>query len=324
MGVCPGIERARAKALTDLVEGNATIEAMVTLTVAAPSVAGAPEPPPPAPNSRTATAARRVVDPAPHAPAQSRRGTGGTATDLVEVSGLTPGEPSVIERRWLERAVASTRTDGHDRRGRARIIACDRVTGGLADPDGSLATGAYLPRTELRAPVKARDGRCRFPGCHVAARFTDLDHVRPWPAGPTAATNLICLCRRHHRIKQRARWTAVLAPDASLTWTDPTGRTRVTNPVDALHSLTLHATPEEPTQSAASCSTSRSVLPDAPHSTLEFTLEHHVGDQWRGTPAPIEQRAPATTYRVHHPPTQRNCRGGPRRARPTTSDPPPF
>ena len=36
-GTCARIERARAKALTDLVAGNATIETIVTLTVPAPT-----------------------------------------------------------------------------------------------------------------------------------------------------------------------------------------------------------------------------------------------------------------------------------------------
>ena len=37
-GVCPGIERARAKALTDLVAGNATIDTVITLTVPAAAI----------------------------------------------------------------------------------------------------------------------------------------------------------------------------------------------------------------------------------------------------------------------------------------------
>ena len=46
---------------------------------------------------------------------------------------------------------------------------------------------AYRPPPGLVELVKARDGRCRFPGCTVSAVFCDLDHVRPWPSGPTQA-----------------------------------------------------------------------------------------------------------------------------------------
>ena len=47
-GVCSGIERARAKALTDLVAGNATIDTIITITVPATAVpaTAAPTPPP--------------------------------------------------------------------------------------------------------------------------------------------------------------------------------------------------------------------------------------------------------------------------------------
>jgi hypothetical protein len=82
--------------------------------------------------------------------------------------------------------------------------------------------------------VKARDGRCRFPGCAISARFCDIDHVVPWPVGATDPTNLVCLCRRHHRIKQRPRWRSRLDPDGSLVWTDPTDRQRTTLPLDQL------------------------------------------------------------------------------------------
>ena len=75
-----------------------------------------------------------------------------------------------------------------------------------------LGAGAYRPTATVAKRVKARDRRCRFPGCSVAAVFCDLDHVRPWPGGPTADTNLICLCRRHHRVKQRPGWTSSSPP----------------------------------------------------------------------------------------------------------------
>ena len=99
------------------------------------------------------------------------------------------------------------------------------------------------PATELAALVRARDGRCRFPGCSIAARSCDLDHVRPWPTGRTAARNLLTLCRRHHRIKQRPGWRLRLNPDGTATWTDPTGRERTTTPLNALQSLVLRADP---------------------------------------------------------------------------------
>lgn len=98
--------------------------------------------------------------------------------------------------------------------------------------------------------IRLRDGACRFPGCSVTAHQCDIDHVRPWPAGPTTPTNLMCLCRHHHRIKQRDGWNARLHPDATVTWTDPTGYTTTTRPVDHLHLLTTHRNQHVATDSA--------------------------------------------------------------------------
>ncbi len=162
------------------------------------------------------------------------------------------------------------------------------MSGALLDPDNR-SHRRLPPRPRAGRLVKARDGRCRFPGCSVAARFCDLDHVTPWPAGPTTASNLACLCRRHHRVKQRPGWTAALHPDATLTWTDPTGRTRTTHPLDH-RPLTLPDTGTDtppPTPGTPSL-----VHPDGPHSTLEFTLEHHLGPPRPRPPCRVEVRHP--------------------------------
>ncbi|QKE84794.1 hypothetical protein [Arthrobacter sp. NEB 688] len=63
-------------------------------------------------------------------------------------------------------------------------------------------------------------------------------------AGPTDARNLACLCRRHHRVKQRPGWRVTLAPDGALHWLDPAGRTRTTSPPDP-PTLVLRRTADE-------------------------------------------------------------------------------
>jgi hypothetical protein len=126
---------------------------------------------------------------------------------------------------------------------RREVVACHAETGALlpvaADPDNvrghrAIESRAYRPPAALIDLVKARDGQCRFPGCTINARFCDVDHVRPWPFGQTHAANLMCLCRRHHRIKQTVRWRVRIEPDATVTWTDPLGRLRTTLPQDFL------------------------------------------------------------------------------------------
>ena len=168
---------------------------------------------------------------------------------------------------------------------------CDPLTGARLDPDDHLATDTYRPGPTLTALVKARDGRCRFPGCSIAARFCDLDHVRPWPTGPTTDTNLLTLCRRHHRTKQAPGWRVHLAPDGTTTWTDPTGRERTTTPLDALKSLVLtadvvldvNAVPDAPATPPADGVTdgppaqpaTASPTWSALETHLQLTLEHH-------------------------------------------------
>ena len=51
----------------------------------------------------------------------------------------------------------------------------------------------------LRRALHARDQGCRFPGC-TNTRFVDGHHIQHWAdGGETKLSNLVQLCRRHHR-----------------------------------------------------------------------------------------------------------------------------
>ncbi|VEG51957.1 protein of uncharacterised function DUF222 [Mycolicibacterium aurum] len=89
----------------------------------------------------------------------------------------------------------------------------------------------YRPSAKLAAFIRARDVFCRFPGCDVPAERCDIDHVVPYPYGPTHASNMNCKCRTHHVGKTFWEgWRDQQLPDGTVIWTDPTGRSYTTMP----------------------------------------------------------------------------------------------
>jgi len=100
---------------------------------------------------------------------------------------------------------------------------------GLAPPENH-----YRPSKKLADFVRARDMTCRFPGCRVPATNCDVDHTIPWPHGPTAASNLKCVCRHHHLLKTfwggENGWRERQLDDGTVIWTAPDGHEFVTTP----------------------------------------------------------------------------------------------
>src|SRR6202007_511235 len=78
--------------------------------------------------------------------------------------------------------------------------------------DGAGSTPGVVPGVEGLIPaellarladfVRCRDLTCRAPGCDRPAVFCDLDHTVAYAdGGRTHASNLKCLCRKHHLLK---------------------------------------------------------------------------------------------------------------------------
>ena len=114
----------------------------------------------------------------------------------------------------------------------------------LTDPAGNLLDVTELgrfPSDRLAAAIRFRDGVCTNPGCHLSAQRCDLDHVVPWPDGPTAGFNLDAKCRRDHRAKTHAGFTTTLT-GGQTTWTTPTGHRYVKAP----DPLPVEAWPPDP------------------------------------------------------------------------------
>jgi hypothetical protein len=81
-------------------------------------------------------------------------------------------------------------------------LACDASMVEIRERDGqplSVGRKTRVIPPAMRRALQARDRRCRYPGCENR-RFLDAHHVRHWAkGGETKLTNLVLLCRRHHR-----------------------------------------------------------------------------------------------------------------------------
>ena len=102
--------------------------------------------------------------------------------------------------------------------------------------------------------LRVRDGTCRFPTCRRRASACDLDHVVPWPTGATCASNLVALCRHHHRLKHRGGWDVRQDTDGTLRWRTPAGLEHVSRPrrIDDVIPARLPATPSGTVRSGVS------------------------------------------------------------------------
>ncbi|HXH33890.1 MAG TPA: DUF222 domain-containing protein [Plantibacter sp.] len=95
----------------------------------------------------------------------------------------------------------------------------------------SVGREQYRVPADLQRAVRLRDTTCRAPGCGRRARGCDLDHTVAWQhGGTTAADNLACLCRHHHRLKHQPGWHLEHGRAGTLSWKAPDGRHYETRP----------------------------------------------------------------------------------------------
>jgi hypothetical protein len=86
-----------------------------------------------------------------------------------------------------------------------RRWACDAsisrvIMRGRSEPLDIGRRTAVVPAA-LRRAVVLRDEHCRFPGCDRPHSWCDAHHIVHWAdGGRTALSNLVLLCRRHHRM----------------------------------------------------------------------------------------------------------------------------
>lgn len=95
----------------------------------------------------------------------------------------------------------------------ARRLACDSILLPIFTRDGKPVDVGRRTRTidaRMRAFIVTRDQHCRWPGCHLTARWCQVHHGWHWKdGGPTDRWNLILLCQEHHRAAHSGKLTVV-------------------------------------------------------------------------------------------------------------------
>ena len=108
----------------------------------------------------------------------------------------------------------------------ARRIACDAGKLRMSHRNGEILSVGRKTRTippPIRRALEFRDRGCRFPGC--TSRHCDAHHVHHWAdGGETKLSNLVLLCRRHHRLLHEGGFEVRMGADGAVQFFHPRGR----------------------------------------------------------------------------------------------------
>ena len=148
----------------------------------------------------------------------------------------------------------------------------------LIHPGDAPPESHYVPSPKLADFVRCRDMTCRFPGCDEPGYRCDLDHTIPYPAGPTCASNLGCLCRKHHLLKMFWGWLARQLPDGTVIWTAPSGQIYTTHPGSRLlfPSLCKPTAPISAPANGPSVDASRGLMMPRRKHTREYNRQRSI------------------------------------------------
>ena len=110
--------------------------------------------------------------------------------------------------------------------GTSQRLACDASRMLMRhDAAGRITEVGVRTRTippSLRRALQHRDQGCRFPGC--GSRYTQGHHIQHWAqGGPTKLSNLVLLCRRHHRSVHEDGFQVERLADGEVQFTRPNG-----------------------------------------------------------------------------------------------------
>jgi len=109
-----------------------------------------------------------------------------------------------------------------------RRLACDSLWEAvIKDASGEPVALGKMSRSApvfMRALLRRRDGRCRFPGC-TNTRFLHAHHIIHWAdGGKTELSNLVFICTHHHRFLHDCHWELEGNPSDELVFVSPEGK----------------------------------------------------------------------------------------------------
>lgn len=110
----------------------------------------------------------------------------------------------------------------------ARRLACDASLIAIIENENSepLSVGRKtrsIPPALQRALNSRDKGCCRFPGC-THQNYTDAHHIQHWAhGGETKMSNLVTLCRFHHRKVREGLVLVQVLDDGAICFTQPNG-----------------------------------------------------------------------------------------------------
>ena len=108
----------------------------------------------------------------------------------------------------------------------ARRIACDAGKVRMTHGSGQILSVGRKTRTvppPIRRALEFRDQGCRFPGC--TSKHCDAHHIVHWAdGGETKLSNLVLLCRRHHRLLHEGGFSVRMNEERAVQFLDPRGK----------------------------------------------------------------------------------------------------
>ena len=141
-------------------------------------------------------------------------------TSRAGVPAGTPPLPEAVTGVWLGSSNVPVSAET------ARRIACDAGKVSMIHRNGQILSVGRKTRTippPIRRALEFRDQGCRFPGC--TSKHCDAHHIHHWAdGGETKLSNLVLLCRRHHRLLHEGGFSVRMDKRGAVQFLHPRGR----------------------------------------------------------------------------------------------------